>query len=243
MLCYRSNTSRRNPASPLIAVGAFVVWWGVSLLSRRWLQRTATESLAAKFQSRLTPRGSHRAMDVFQWAAAGCFIVSPAVAQDHIIRPVKKQWRVASSQHSPPTASGSTDGSKINNRAEVQLANHGVPDEDVPVHPSELPITNRIHHGHAFEGEACDCGHPDCCDATITLSDNDRGCGNWISVDYLHWTTTGGDLPPLIRSSPNGTLPQQTAVLGQTGTTLLGGNSEDFTESGIRIGGGWWFDD
>lgn len=230
MLCYRLNTSRSGSVSPLHAVGAFVAC--AFALKRRRFRPACGVAPSLGMRARLLASQHAWATDAPRWIAAACFITSPAIAQDHVTMPMKKQWRVASSQHAPPA-----------NDPVLQQANYELSDEYTTVDPSALLATGSIHDRHGFPGECCDAGCSDCCDATAFTSDLDRGCGNWISVDYLNWKTTGGDLPPLIRSSPDGVLPNQTAVLGQLGTTLFGGGSHDFTNSGVRIGGGWWFDD
>jgi hypothetical protein len=124
---------------------------------------------------------------------------------------------------------GSIQSSEVSDESAVQLANHQFVEDPAVVYPSPLPITSHIQHGHALVDGSCDASCSDCFEPTGLASNVGRGCGNWISVEYLYYTTSGGDLPPLIQSGP--------------GATLFGGSADDFTESGIRIGGGWWFDD
>ncbi|HBJ35094.1 MAG TPA: hypothetical protein DDZ51_10140 [Planctomycetaceae bacterium] len=244
MLCYRLRTSRRRSVSPLIAAWAFVACACVLSLRRR-LRQSSDFSKSLDLRSRLTSLGQTRASHAVRWIAAIGFLASPAIAQDHVNRPVKKQWRVASSQHAPPSIPdpASVPESEAIIDSGLRQANHQFVEDQSVIYPSELPITRSIHGDLSFVDGACDAGCSDCVDSTDFTNDFDRNCGNWLSVDYLHYTTTGGDLPPLFRSSPDGALPNATGVLGQPGSTLFGGGSNDFTESGIRIGGGWWFDD
>jgi hypothetical protein len=67
----------------------------------------------------------------------------------------------------------------------------------------------------------------------------------WVRADGLLWWTNGGKIPPLLTTSPIGTLPQQAGVLGQPGTTVLLGNQElnDDFRGGGRISFGTWLDD
>ena len=241
MLCYRQNTSQRNSVSPLITVGCFVVCLCLFPLKRRGTLRSCEDWSSSKLQGRIF-RLAGRGM---RWTVAVCFLASPAIAQDHVTRPVQKQWRVASSQHAPPVISNpdSIQSSGVFGESAVQQANHEFIDDQAVDFSSAFPITSHIQEGHDFTGDACDVGCADCDTAASFSSELERNCGNWISVDYLYYTTSGGDLPPLIRSSPGVPLPANTGVLGQPGTTLFGGGSDDFNESGIRIGGGWWFDD
>ncbi len=88
----------------------------------------------------------------------------------------------------------------------------------------------------------CGCGQPACCPDQLRRQ-GPFTCGSWLSGEYLLWSITGSDLPPLVTTSPSGTLPENTGVLGRSGTsTLFGGDSGDLTRSGFRIAGGWWLD-
>ena len=231
MLCYRQNTSQRDSVSPLIAVGAFVVCLCVFAFRNRWFQHAFDNLSAPEIRTQRWPGVPVWFRHAVRWLAAVCFIASPAIAQDHVTRPVKKQWRVASSQHAPPAIpdSDSIQHPGVSDDSPVQQANHQFVDDPAVMHSSPLPITNHIQHGHELVDGSCDASCSDCFEPIVLASGGNRGCGNWISVEYLDYTTSGGDLPPLIQSGP--------------GTILFGGNSDDFTESGIRIGGGWWFDD
>ena len=65
----------------------------------------------------------------------------------------------------------------------------------------------------------------------------------WFNGEYLLWWTRARYLPPLVTTSPNGTLMGDAGVIGQPGTSILFGGSEvdDSPTSGYRFGGGWWF--
>jgi hypothetical protein len=65
--------------------------------------------------------------------------------------------------------------------------------------------------------------------------------GAWVNVDYLLWSVSGYDLPPLVTTAPNGVIPD----LGNAGTAVaFGGNEvDDELRSGGRIRMGMWLDD
>ena len=67
----------------------------------------------------------------------------------------------------------------------------------------------------------------------------------WFGAEYLRWTTKGNPLPPLLTTAPAGT---QLAVAGTIGdpatTVLLGGNNANNNwRNGLRIYGGFWFNE
>jgi hypothetical protein len=76
------------------------------------------------------------------------------------------------------------------------------------------------------------------------------GCGNvlsgrgvWVGAEYLLWSLPGMDVPDLVTSSPAGTSPANTGVLGLPSTrTLLDGTLADGFRSGGRIRAGIWTD-
>ncbi|KLU01376.1 putative signal peptide and transmembrane protein [Rhodopirellula islandica] len=88
-----------------------------------------------------------------------------------------------------------------------------------------------------FHGiRSCDgCGD---CDQCISRRSARRF---WVRAEYLLWSLDGMDLPPLVTTSPAGTDPEDTGVLGQSGTTTLFGNSNvlDSMRSGLRVTLGW----
>jgi hypothetical protein len=59
----------------------------------------------------------------------------------------------------------------------------------------------------------------------------------WGRSDYLMWWTRGNYLPPLVTTSPDGTLPQDSGILGRPGTSVAFGDSQTMTagRSGIRF--------
>jgi len=149
---------------------------------------------------------------------------------------IKKTWRVidpalAQSSHGPGEQPEEASLLSIN-LAQYELSDEGENLAALPMLPATPGIYDQDCHN------SCD---SDSCDSPI--GGISGVFGPWISVDYLHWSTPTGDLPPLVRTSPANTPPTQTGVIGQPGQTLLGGNSNDFRSAGYRIGGGWWFDD
>lgn len=72
---------------------------------------------------------------------------------------------------------------------------------------------------------------------------NGRAGGFWARAEYLYWDRTGMDLPPLVTTSPSGTLRDDAGVFGGDSSVLLAGN--DFLaeqESGGRYSIGFWWD-
>jgi hypothetical protein len=69
-------------------------------------------------------------------------------------------------------------------------------------------------------------------------------CGRWAEFEYLLWWRRGGNLPPLVTTSPNGTPLAAAGVLGQSGTsTLFGGDRlGGDARPGGRITLGTWLD-
>jgi hypothetical protein len=65
----------------------------------------------------------------------------------------------------------------------------------------------------------------------------------YARAEYLHWWTDGFFVPPLVTTSPAGTPQVDAGVLGESGTTILFGNSEllDGPFNGGRLRAGWWF--
>ncbi len=72
---------------------------------------------------------------------------------------------------------------------------------------------------------ACDCGPQSCF---------------WVRGEYLLWWTDGMSTPPLVTTSPDGTLQPAAGVLGQNTTTLVGGDLLTGIRSGGRIRFGKW---
>jgi Putative beta barrel porin-7 (BBP7) len=67
----------------------------------------------------------------------------------------------------------------------------------------------------------------------------------YSSASFLLWWTEGQFVPPLVTTSPQGTLPADAGVLGNPTTTVLFGGRR--LNTGIRLGGrvtaGYWLDD
>jgi hypothetical protein len=57
----------------------------------------------------------------------------------------------------------------------------------------------------------------------------------WGRAEYLLWWTRGSSLPPLATTSPVGTLPQYSGILGRPDTTVLFGDDQVMTDA--RSGG------
>jgi hypothetical protein len=76
----------------------------------------------------------------------------------------------------------------------------------------------------------------------------DISCGSddllWVDVQYLLWWTSGMSIPPLVTTSPEGTLPEDAGVLGEPNTQILYGNEDILTSAlhGARIRSGIWID-
>lgn len=79
------------------------------------------------------------------------------------------------------------------------------------------------------------------CDGCNACGPSRRPGNFWIRAEYLYWSLDAIDLPALVTSSPAGTLPQNTGVLGQPGTSVLFGGTSygDSFRSGARVTVGW----
>ncbi|WP_345324303.1 BBP7 family outer membrane beta-barrel protein [Novipirellula rosea] len=89
----------------------------------------------------------------------------------------------------------------------------------------------------AIEFDGCDSGFCDGCDACDSMGMASHRNQFWARAEYLAWALDGIRLPPLVTTSPAGTTPENTGVLGQSGTTVLFGGDEilDSLRSGARI--------
>jgi hypothetical protein len=77
-----------------------------------------------------------------------------------------------------------------------------------------------------------------------------NGCSNdcwtsgpvYVRGEYLLWWLKGDGVPALVTTSPQGTPRAQAGVLGQTGTSVLFGDSQlnSTSRSGGRVVLGWW---
>lgn len=114
--------------------------------------------------------------------------------------------------------------------------------QEIDYRPDDANLVGDYVDYSASYAGSCDCG----CGAAVScrpLAGLFSTSGtSWIQLEYLDWTTEGSDLPPLLRSSPTGTSPDQTGLLNRPGQTLFGGDSADIDQSGVRLSGGWWFD-
>ncbi|MEP0346354.1 BBP7 family outer membrane beta-barrel protein, partial [Rhodopirellula bahusiensis] len=122
-------------------------------------------------------------------------------------------------------------------------------DTDVSDLVSEDVLADSVVEGVSFDSptfeyyeepshavSSCDgCG---VCDRCVTHRSARRF---WVRAEYLLWSLDGMDLPPLVTTSPDGTDPADTGVLGQSGITTLFGNSNvlDSMRSGLRVTLGW----
>ncbi len=107
---------------------------------------------------------------------------------------------------------------------------------------------------------SCDgCGAPGCCTPGVCgdgccgdgCCDWGNCCGNgccfgdrwWGSAEYLLWFIRGQSLPPLLTSGSVADNPP--GALGQPGTSVLygGNNVNNNPYSGLRLRGGYWFND
>ncbi len=123
------------------------------------------------------------------------------------------------------------------------------PDDDAPMPIAEAgPRPDPSDCGCGAFPEVCEpladegawpgpCGDgPECLPASWPLT------GLWLRAEYLMWWTKGSDIPALVTTSPVGTSPELSGVLGEPGTaTLLG---DDAVTGGLRSGGrfgfGYW---
>jgi hypothetical protein len=64
----------------------------------------------------------------------------------------------------------------------------------------------------------------------------------YVRGEYLGWWLKGDSTPPLVTTSPNGTVIGAAGVLGQPGTSVLYGGSgvNGGMRSGARVVAGWW---
>lgn len=169
--------------------------------------------------------------------------------------PAVKQWRIAQSRPPQPVTTEPIEIQAEPVDQSSAIADPSVDQASYPAYPEHWDEGARVEllpfdiGDVSFGCDGCgsggcdglECGH-DTLRGGTALSASGLGASVWFSAEYLHWTIAGGELPPLVRSSPIGTDIAQTGVLTQPGQTLVGGNSPDMTQSGFRIGGGFWLD-
>lgn len=111
--------------------------------------------------------------------------------------------------------------------------------------PARVPV-DPVPMAPAFEAEPPQSYSP--CDQDCGADCWDGGCCPpsqfWGRAEYLLWWTKGMQTPPLVTTSPDGTVQEQAGVLGIPGTTILfgGGGLNDNAQSGGRFSLGFWFD-
>ncbi len=109
-----------------------------------------------------------------------------------------------------------------------------VPASTAPVYASAVPM-----------GECGPTGcTPDCLPACDCLCGPPGRC--WVSAEYLLWSASGQNLPPLVTTAPNGTPRNTAGAIGAPGTSILSGGSNNYNDnlrSGFRLRAGTWLDD
>lgn len=183
---------------------------------------------------------STRPFAIAGMAVALAAVLAVPVAGQQQSTPVVRQWRVADSQ--PRTAATAPRSQPPGHRpaAPAQAAYQEMPYVDEFV-GQELVGCDQLAGCDQLPTcePGCGCGLPTCCPPEVfMLSPSQRGY--WFSAEYLLWAVEGSDLPPLLTTSPAGTAPEQTGILGRSGTSILGGDFDDQVSSGFRIAGGWW---
>ena len=135
----------------------------------------------------------------------------------------------------------------------AELPAHGftVLDRPTPVEAA-APVPEAM--GLWDEPVSCDSANGGCssvgCDASGCDASGCGACTSWCSpcwygqVDALIWWTKGNKVPPLVTTSPDGTVQANAGVLGQPGTQVLhGGNGVDGNyRVGVRLQVGRWLD-
>ena len=93
------------------------------------------------------------------------------------------------------------------------------------------------------DGPVWDDACPSCGIAECAL-DCARPCGFWADLEYLLWWRRGSGAPPLVTTSPDGTLLNDAGVLGLNSTTVLFGGQTvgGGTRPGGRLTVGTWLD-
>ena len=102
---------------------------------------------------------------------------------------------------------------------------------------------NSLTYGGASEGCCDTCGGAQCAGCPTGCWPL-LPCRNlWVRADYLLWWTQGMDTPPLVTSSPDGTLRDVAGVLGEPTTDILFGDEKlnDGSRSGFGISLGYWW--
>lgn len=107
-----------------------------------------------------------------------------------------------------------------------------------PVAPSCCtPVCTDPPRCYAEDFYCTDCNCGDCCGCC-------RKCNVFGSIEFLAWWAKGTSLPPLVTTSPPGTIQAEAGVLGFPNTTVLFGNEHagDELQAGGRVTFGMWLD-
>lgn len=183
---------------------------------------------------------STRPFAIARLAIALVAILAAPVAGQQPSMPVVRQWRVADSQPRTAFVEPHAQPQVVWQQPTGNPAYHEMPSVDgfggqEWVGCDDAPGCDQL----PACGPECGCGLPTCClPEAFMLRPSERGY--WVSAEYLLWAVEGSDLPPLLTTSPAGTLPEQTGILGRPGTRIVGGDFDDQVSSGFRIAGGWW---
>jgi hypothetical protein len=120
----------------------------------------------------------------------------------------------------------------------------------VPVDGEVVPASFQQAMPAQFDGMVVDPGQSTCgvvgaCD--VPMSAPGMCCGApwiWGRAEYLLWWTSGMSVPPLVTTSPDGTVWEEAGVLGQPDTEILFGDARLAVgaQSGGRFTLGMWFD-
>jgi hypothetical protein len=106
-----------------------------------------------------------------------------------------------------------------------------------------MPAPSETQH---FGGECAECSSDDDCEpcAPCVFYNSPLAGRLWVRGEYLLWWLKGSNLPPLVTTSPSGTPSNNAGVLGQSGTSILYGDSTvcDSARSGGRFSAGYWLD-
>ena len=116
--------------------------------------------------------------------------------------------------------------------------------EQIEVGPSAADVPGGITDEYDGYDEFTDMAGPSC---------SSEGCAghhgtrppHWGNVEYLLWWSKGRGLPPLVTTSPPGTLRSNAGILGLPTTSVLYGNEHvgGDVRSGGRLELGYWLDD
>jgi hypothetical protein len=134
-----------------------------------------------------------------------------------------------------PGAASGVDGATAQADAAESVPAVEEAEDFVPLHDVYLG-----GEGYFEESGTCDCeecragGHGHAADWEPLAAGLAPYSGLWARADYLLWSMRGSELPPLVTTSPLGTAPANTGVLGLGTTEVLFGGRQD---NGFRSGG------